>query len=52
MNDVSGGLVIEDEESDADLTNDASGGTGTQLCVPLSSAIEEATRYSIKREHA
>ena len=45
MNDVSGGLVIEDEESDADLAYDASARTHTQLCVPILSAIEEATGW-------
>ena len=45
MDDVSGGLVIEDEEGHADLANDAPGGASTQLGIPLPSAIEEATWY-------
>ena len=42
MDDVTTGLVIEDEEGDADLADDAAGGAHPQFGVPLTSAVKKA----------
>ena len=42
VGDVGGALVIEDEEGDADLADDAAGGAHPQFGVPLSSAVKKA----------
>ena len=44
VGDVGGALVIEDEEGDADLADNAPGRALAQLGVPLPPAVEEAAR--------